>query len=86
MVETVRVDVKGRLVLPKNIRKQAGIGTNVKLVVTVSGPGKVELSDPDVVLAKAREIGAKRLAGWKEDDHEASTYLMHTLKGTHEDD
>ena len=86
MAEMVTVDDKGRIVLPRKIRKQAQIGTNVKLVAYVSGPGKVELSDPVVLLAKAREIGAKKLAGWKEEDHNATASMMRTQKDSHEDD
>ena len=86
MVEMVTVDGKGRMVLPKKIRKQAKIGTNVRLIAYVSGPGKVELSDPVVLLAKALEIGAKKLAGWKEEDHDATASMLRTQKDSHEDD
>ncbi|MBX8635165.1 MAG: hypothetical protein KIS30_05040 [Thermoplasmata archaeon] len=84
MAEMVTVDDKGRIVLPRKIRKQAQIGTNVKLVAYVSGPGKVELLDPVVLLAKAREIAAKKLAGWKEEEHDATAYMMRTQKRSDE--
>ena len=86
MVEMVTVDDRGRVFLPRKIRKQAQMGTNVKLVAYVSGPGKVELSDPVVLLAKAQEIGAKKLAGWKEEEHDATASMMRTQKDSHEDD
>ena len=84
MAEMVTVDDKGRIVLPRKIRKQAKIGTNVRLIAYVSGPGKVELSDPVVLLAKAREIGAKKLAGWKEEEHDATAHMMRTRKRSDE--
>ena len=46
MSETVSVDEKGRLVIPKKVREKARIGVNVKLVAKASGIGRVELSDP----------------------------------------
>lgn len=67
-------------------RKQAQIGINVRLVARVSGSGKVELSDYSILLAKARETGAKKLAGWKEEDHDDTACMMRTLKGSHKDD
>ena len=79
MSETVTLDEKGRLVLPKKIREQAGITANKTLVVRASGIGLVELSDPDLLASKAREIGSKKLKGWKEEDHEASSYLTRMM-------
>ncbi len=80
MDETVSVDNKGRLVLPKRVRVQAGIAVNRELVVRATGVGRVELLDPNVLMARAREIGSKKLAGWKEIDHEATAYIHRSMK------
>ena len=80
MNETVLVDSKGRLVLPKAVRAQARIDVNHELVVKVTGVGRVELLDPSVLMTKAQEIGTKKLAGWKEIDHEATGYLHRSIK------
>jgi bifunctional DNA-binding transcriptional regulator/antitoxin component of YhaV-PrlF toxin-antitoxin module len=80
MKETVSLDSKGRLVLPKRVRLQAGIEVNHDLVARAIGVGRIELLDPSILLAKAQEIGAKKLAGWKETDHEASAYLQRSVK------
>ena len=80
MTETVSIDGKGRLVLPKKVREEARIGVNAKLVARASGVGTVELSDPKVLVARAREIGARKLAGWKEEEHEATAYLLRSVK------
>ncbi len=82
MSETVSVDEKGRLVLPKKVREKAHIGVNVKLVAKASGVGRVELSDPSLLIAQAQEIGAKKLAGWKEEDHQATSYLLRSLRAS----
>jgi bifunctional DNA-binding transcriptional regulator/antitoxin component of YhaV-PrlF toxin-antitoxin module len=84
MSETVSVDEKGRLVLPKKIREKARIGVNVKLVAKASGIGRVELSDPRILVAQAQEIGAKKLARWREEDHQAATYLLRSMRTKNE--
>ncbi len=80
MNETVLVDSKGRLVLPKAVRAEARIEVNHELVVKVAGVGRVELLDPSVLMARAQEIGTRKLAGWKELDHEATGYLHKSVK------
>jgi len=80
MEETVSVDGKGRLVLPKSIRIEAEIEVNHDLVAKAIGPGIVELFDPDILMARAQDIGARKLASWKESDHEASAYVQKSVK------
>ena len=80
MTESVSMDKKGRLVLPKKVRAEARLEVNRKLVARVTGVGRVELLDPDVLSAKAQEIGKKKLAGWREEDHETSNYLYESMK------
>jgi bifunctional DNA-binding transcriptional regulator/antitoxin component of YhaV-PrlF toxin-antitoxin module len=84
MGETVQVDEKGRVVLPKKVREVARIGVNTKLVAKASGIGVVELSDPRVFVVRARDIGAKKLTGWKEENHEATSYLVKSVKTKNE--
>ncbi len=80
MSETIFVDRKGRLVLPKKVREKARIGVNTRLVVKVSDVGRIELFDPDILLSKAQEIGAKKLTGWREEDHEVTSLLLGYMK------
>jgi bifunctional DNA-binding transcriptional regulator/antitoxin component of YhaV-PrlF toxin-antitoxin module len=82
--ETVSVDEKGRLVLPKKIREEARIGVKTKLLARASGVGRVELSDPRILTVEAQGIGGKKLAGWREEDHEATVYLLGSLKAKNE--
>lgn len=84
MSEVVSVDDKGRLVLPKKIRQQARIGRGTKLIARASGVGRVELTDPRVLAALAQDIGAKKLTGWKEGDHETTRYLLGSMKAENE--
>ena len=80
MSETVSIDKKGRLVLPKRVRAEAHIDVDRKLVARATGIGRVELFDPDILSAKAQEIGRKKLAGWKEEEHEATDYAHISMK------
>jgi bifunctional DNA-binding transcriptional regulator/antitoxin component of YhaV-PrlF toxin-antitoxin module len=86
MSEAVMVDEKGRLVLPKKIREKARIGVKVKLVAKATGYGKVELSDPRILIAQAQAVGTKKLERWREEDHQATKYLLRSLKGKNEAD
>ena len=80
MSETVSLDKKGRLVLPKRVRVEAHIDVDRKLVARATGIGRVELFDPEILSTKAQEIGRKKLAGWKEEYHEATDYVRMSMK------
>lgn len=67
------------MVLPKKVREKAGIGVSGKLIVKASGPGRLELIDPKVLSLQAQEIGAKKLAAWKEEEHQAATFLIKSM-------
>jgi AbrB family looped-hinge helix DNA binding protein len=75
VVETVTVDDKGRLVLPKKVREEARIKANAVLLVDVKEEGRVELIDPEALMRKAREIAKVKLQGWTEEDHEATRLI-----------
>jgi AbrB family looped-hinge helix DNA binding protein len=71
----VAIDKKGRLVLPKKVREEARICLNARLVVRAIDEGRIELFDPELLLKKAQEIGARKLAGWREEEHEAARLI-----------
>jgi len=79
---TVMVDEKGRLVLPKKVREKARIRTNAKLVAEAKGEGRIELFDPDLLMKNAQDVGSEKLAGWREEDHEATELLSKMMKGS----
>jgi len=80
MSEVVSMDEKGRLVLPKKVRAEARIEVQSKLVVRAVGIGRVELLAPEILLSKAQKIGAKKLAGWKEENHEVTRYILESME------
>lgn len=80
MSVTVTIDEKGRLILPKKVREKAGIKANTRLVAEVKGEGRIELFDPDLLMRRAQEVGSRKLAGWREEDHEAAEILSRLMK------
>ncbi|MBI3859258.1 MAG: AbrB/MazE/SpoVT family DNA-binding domain-containing protein [Thaumarchaeota archaeon] len=80
MIETVTIDEKGRMVLPKKVREKAGIRLGTKLVADVRGPGIVELRDSAVLVEKVQEVAAKKLTGWKEEEHKEDRLIMDYAK------
>jgi len=80
MSETVTVDDKGRMVLPRRVREKAGIKLRAKLLAEVKGPGIVELRDSSVLIAKVQKVAAKKLTGWKEEEHKEDKLLKELVK------
>ena len=72
MSDSISMDEKGRIVLPKNLRMAAGVQAPSLLVATVKGEGRIELVAVDAEMSRARHIAKRKLSGWREEDHEAS--------------
>lgn len=76
MTESVTIDEKWRLVLPKEVRRRAGIKPKSKLLVEVKGPGIIELRDSEVLFRRVQQIAARKLTGWREDEHREEKLLF----------
>lgn len=76
MSESVTVDEKGRMVLPKRVRIEAGIKPGSRLLAEVKGLGIVELRDSTALIDKVRGVAAKKLSGWKEEEHKEDRMLL----------
>ena len=82
MAHSVSIDKKGRLVLPKESRRRAGISPKSKLIVEVKGPGIIQLRDYDTLLHEVQKVASKKLTGWKEEEHKEEKLLARLSKGT----
>ena len=80
MGQSVIVDEKGRVLLPKNARLKAGIGPKSKLVIEVKGRGIIELLDYDELSRKVQDVAMKKLTGWKEIEHREDKLLSRLSK------
>ena len=78
--ESVTIDEKGRLVLPKDARLRAGIKPRSKLLVEVTGPGVIELRDYDTLLKAVQKVAVRKLAGWKEKEHKEDKLFFKLLE------
>ena len=76
MIEPVKIDKKGRMVLPKRIRAKAGIRSGSTLLVEVTGQGIVELRDSTALLDRVQRVAVKKLTGWKEEEHREDRLLL----------
>ena len=54
MEEITGVDRAGRMVIPKEIRKAAGIDEGTKILITITGEGRIILQKLDVKSIAAR--------------------------------
>lgn len=80
MAQTVTIDERGRIVLPNDARRKAGIKPKAKLLVEVRGAGIIELKDYDLLTREVNKIATKKLTGWKEEEHKEEKTLMRLSK------
>lgn len=76
MAQTVTIDEKGRVVLPREARIKAHIETNSKLLVEVRGYGIIELRDYNLLSTNVHKVAAKKLARWREEDHKEDKLML----------
>ena len=75
MAQTATIDEKGRILLPHDARRKAGIGPRAKLLVEVRGRGIIELKDYERLTREVEKVAAKKLTGWKEEEHKEENLL-----------
>lgn len=76
MAQSAIVDDKGRILLPKDVRRKAGIKTRAKLLVEARGAGVIQLRDFEALTRKVQKVGRKKLRGWKEEEHKEDELLL----------
>jgi len=69
------VDDRGRIVIPAEARRRAGLRAGSRVVVRVKGGGVVEIVPLDRLLEEVAAIFEEKLKGWREEEHEASRLL-----------
>jgi len=80
MAESVTIDEKGRLVIPKDARRRAGIKPRSRLLVKVRGPGIIELRDYETLSQAVQKVAVKKLTGWREAEHREEKLLFKLSK------
>lgn len=84
MSESVTIDEKGRLVIPRDARRRAGLKAGSRLLVDVRGPGIIELRDYETLSRAVKKIAAEKLSGWREEAHKEDKLLL-KLQGEEKD-
>ncbi|MGI0080324.1 MAG: AbrB/MazE/SpoVT family DNA-binding domain-containing protein [Nitrososphaerales archaeon] len=84
MAQSVTIDEKGRIVIPKEARERAGIKSRTKLSIEVRGPGIIQLRDYEIMTRAVQNVAMKKLKGWKEEDHKEDKLLFKLSKGIEE--
>jgi AbrB family looped-hinge helix DNA binding protein len=74
----VVVDDRGRIHLPDDVRKRLGLKRGSKLILRILADGSLEA----VPLEKVVDAFRRKLAGWKEEEHEATATLLKMVKGS----
>ena len=71
----VRLDQRGRLVLPRDVREALGLNEGSRLLVKLREDGVIELIPLDSLYERVSSIFRRKLRNWREEDHEASRLL-----------
>ena len=82
MAQSVTLDEKGRIILPREARRKAGIKPRSKLLVEVRGAGIIQLRDFNTLSTKVLKVAEKKLTGWREDEHMEEKLLVRLSKDT----
>jgi bifunctional DNA-binding transcriptional regulator/antitoxin component of YhaV-PrlF toxin-antitoxin module len=75
LARSVTLDEKGRVLLPSEARRKAGIRPRARLLVEVRKTGVIELKDYDLLSREVHKVASKKLAGWKEEEHKEEKLL-----------
>jgi AbrB family looped-hinge helix DNA binding protein len=76
----VRLDSRGRLLLPREVREALGLREGSQLAVRVRSDGVIELVPVERLRERVAEAFRRRMKGWREEDHEA-TRLLEAMVG-----
>jgi AbrB family looped-hinge helix DNA binding protein len=76
MSTVVNIDQKGRVVIPKSLRKKASIKAPGKLLIVPKEERCIELVQVEEDLKRAKEIASKKLKDWKEEEHKGEKLLF----------
>jgi len=70
-----KIDNRGRILIPRNIRKKMGIKGEMKVLLRLKENNVIEVVPIDKLYAEVAEIFSSKFKGWKEEEHEASNII-----------
>lgn len=76
----VVIDERGRIVLPKEVRRRLGISDKHRILVRVRDDNVIELHILDKLYESVTRTFEEKFRDWKEEEHEASKLLSKMMK------
>ncbi|MBO3802001.1 MAG: AbrB/MazE/SpoVT family DNA-binding domain-containing protein [Candidatus Brockarchaeota archaeon] len=70
-----KIDNKGRILIPRSIRKKMGIRGGVKVILRLKEDNIVEIIPIDKLYIEVAEIFRNKFKGWNEESHEATKII-----------
>jgi len=80
MSYVVKIDDRGRILLPLDVRRKLGLKKGSRLVLRIKEEGYLEAFPLEKELKSIAEIFRRKFAGWREEDHEASIMLLKMVR------
>ncbi|ABM81267.1 AbrB/MazE/SpoVT family DNA-binding domain-containing protein [Hyperthermus butylicus] len=80
MARIVRLDSRGRLLVPREVRDAVGLREGSRLLVRVRSDGVIELVPLDKLYERVAEAFRRKMKGWREENHEATRLLEEMMK------
>jgi len=77
----VKVDDRGRVLLPSEVRRRLGLRRGSRLLLRVTEDGRLEAIPLERELREVARVFEERFRGWREEDHEASRLLLEVVGG-----
>ncbi len=76
----VIIDERGRLILPKEVRRRLGISGKHRILVKVRDDDIIELHILDKLYESVTRVFEEKFKYWKEEEHEASKLLFKMMQ------
>lgn len=80
MYYVVQIDKRGRIIIPREIRRKIGIKPMDKMVVRIRSDGVIEVFPFDRLYREVSRVFEEKFRGWREESHEATEVLRGMVK------
>ena len=80
MERVVTLDVRGRVLIPGEVRRKLGIRGRSKLLLRVRDDGVIELIPLNKLYTEVSRVFEVKFRGWREESHEASRILEELMR------
>ncbi|AEM39618.1 transcriptional regulator, AbrB family [Pyrolobus fumarii 1A] len=75
MQRVVRLDSRGRILLPREVREALGLREGSKIAIRVRSDNVIELVPLDKLYERVSRVFREKMRDWREEEHEATRVL-----------